>query len=51
MFSKKAPHDVHEVFGSDADRERLRMSILDCFEALWSVTAAWVEAPNYRRRG
>jgi tRNA A-37 threonylcarbamoyl transferase component Bud32 len=51
MFSKKRPHDVHEVFGSSADRERLRMSGLDGFEALWSVTAAWVEAPNYRRRG
>jgi tRNA A-37 threonylcarbamoyl transferase component Bud32 len=51
MFSKKTPHDVHEVFGSTADRERLRMSGLDGFETLWSVTAAWVEAPNYRRRG
>ena len=51
MFSKTAPHDAHEVFGSTAARERLRMNRLDGFEALWSVSAAWVEAPNYRRRG
>lgn len=51
MFLKSTLHDGREIFGSAAGHDLLRINGLDCFEALWSVTAAWVEPPNYRRWG
>ena len=51
MFSRSSPHEAHQAFGTPADQALLLNNDLASFDALWSIDADWVEAPNYRRQG
>lgn len=51
MGRENKPRTSREYLTSDAMRQCLKAARLDDFESLWTLDAAWVEAPNLERRG